>query len=66
MIQPNPRVLVSSMGQHLRIPDIELYDAGEFTCAAENSVGRRTETATITVISDGNIMPPKDFRGKIS
>ena len=58
MGSPSSRVSVSNTGQHLRIQDIELYDAGEYTCAAENSVGRRTETATITVISDGNILPP--------
>ena len=58
IVSPNPRVSVSNTGQHLRIQDIETYDAGEYTCAAENGVGRRTETATITVISDGNILPP--------
>ena len=58
MVSPSSRVSVSNTGQHLRIQDIELYDAGEYTCAAENSEGRRTETATITVISDGNILPP--------
>ena len=58
IVSPNSRVSVSNTGQHLRIQDIELYDAGAYTCAAENRVGRRTETATITVISDGNILPP--------
>ena len=58
MVSPSSRVSVSNTGQHLRIQDIETYDAGEYTCAAENRVGRRTETATITVISDGNILPP--------
>ena len=58
MVSPSSRVSVSNTGQHLRIQDIETYDAGEYTCAAENRVGRRTETATITVLSDGNILPP--------
>ena len=58
IVSPNSRMSVSNTGQHLRIQDIELYDAGEYRCTAENSVGRRTETATITVISDGNILPP--------
>ena len=57
IVSPNSRVSVSNSGQHLRIQDIELYDAGDYTCLAENSVGRRTVTASITVISDGNVLP---------
>ena len=57
IVSPNSRVSVSNSGQHLRIQDIELYDAGDYTCLAENSVARRTITASITVISDGNVLP---------
>lgn len=57
IVSPNSRVTVSNTGQHLRIQDIEVYDAGEYTCLAENRIGRQTVTATISVVSDGNILP---------
>ena len=31
MVSPSSRVSVSNTGQHLRIQDIETYDAGEYT-----------------------------------
>ena len=37
---------VSNSGQHLRIQDIELYDAGEYTCLAENRRVLLTAAAT--------------------
>ena len=34
--------------------DIEVYDQGAYTCAAENKIGKETVVAEITVISDGD------------
>ena len=31
-----------------------MYDQGDYTCAAENRIGKETVIATITVISDGD------------
>ena len=44
------RLTVSNGGQHLRIQDVKVRDAGDYTCRAENSLGAEEATATLEVI----------------
>lgn len=52
LVTGSRRVTVSNGGQHFRIQDIEVYDQGEYTCVAENSLGKEQVVASITVIAD--------------
>ena len=37
----------SPSGQHLRIQDVKVRDAGDYVCRAENSIGREEATASL-------------------
>ena len=52
LVATTGRVTVSNTGHHLRIQDLEVWDSGPYTCLAENSVGRQSLTARLTVISE--------------
>ena len=39
----------SFAGQHLRIQDVKVRDAGDYVCRAENSLGREEAMASLEV-----------------
>ena len=49
IVNSDGRVTVSNGGQHLRIQDVRVRDAGDYICRAENSLGREEATATLEV-----------------
>ena len=56
LVATTGRVTVSNTGHHLRIQDLEVWDSGQYTCLAQNTVGRQSLTASLSVLSDGELL----------
>jgi peroxidase len=49
IVNSESRITVSNGGQHLRIQELKLYDAGDYVCRAENRLGRAESKVSLEV-----------------